>query len=684
MKISIEWLKEYVDVQESPEKLKEDLSMIGLLVEGIAEAPATTVLEVEVTSNRPDCLSHIGIAREIAALYRRPLRLPTVEDKLSVPAERIPYAIEIKDADLCPRYVGLVLDGVQVGRSPEWMQRRLEAAGMRPLNNVVDITNYVLLEMGHPLHAFDYDVLRSGKIVVGRARPGEQFRTLDGTDRDMDGEMLMINDGEGPVGIAGVMGGLNSEISLTTKRVLLESAYFQPASIRRTSKKLGLSTEASYRFERGADWENTIPAIARTCYLIEQFAGGRIAGSLQDIYPGKKSPTRILLRGQSAAALLGVDLTDAFIESTLARLDFKLEKKEAGVWDVTCPTYRADMELEADLIEELARFYGYQNIPATLPPGKTVGIASPVYVLENTIRSVMAGQGYHEAVNLSFALESDHPEFLPLEGGRIAVRNPLTEDTQFMRTTLAPGLVRSAKRNFNYDQRCVRLFEIGRVFFPGPDGVPTERNMLGILGTGGITGQNWANPQAEYTFFHIKGVLSALLQGVRIPAFEIESTDAASWLNPADAAILKIDGEAIGVLGSLSPALEEKYKLKQPVYLAEIDFERMARHAFAPIQYQSLPRYPSVERDMSIVVNRDLAFQSIRGGIDGLGIAELTGIDLIDVYEGEKIPAGKVSLTLRLTFQDRQRTLTVDRVQGFIDTVLAYLINTFEAGLRSS
>jgi phenylalanyl-tRNA synthetase beta chain len=684
MKISIEWLKEYVAIPESPEKLKEDLSMIGLLVEGIAEAPGTSVLEVEVTSNRPDCLSHIGIAREIAALYHRPLQVPPVQEKCSVSPERIPYSIEIKDPDLCPRYVGLVLDGIQVGASPGWMQQRLEAAGMRPLNNVVDITNYVLLEMGHPLHAFDYDVLRGGKIVVGRARPGERFQTLDGTDRDLDGEMLMINDGEGPVGIAGVMGGLNSEISLTTKRILLESAYFQPASIRRTSKRLGLSTEASYRFERGADWENTIPAISRTCYLIGQFAGGRIAGSLQDVYPGKKSPIRITLHRQSAAALLGVDLTDAFIESTLARLDFKLEKKAAGVWEVTCPTYRADMELEADVIEELARFYGYQNIPLTLPPSKTVGVPSPVYVLENTVRNIMTGQGYHEAVNLSFASESDHTEFPPLKGGRIAVRNPLTEDTQYMRTMLAPGLVRSAKRNFNYGQRGVRLFELGRVFFPGPDGVPAERNTLGILGTGGIADQNWANPQAEYTFFHIKGVLNALLQGVRIPALEIEGTDAASWLNPADAAIIKIEGETIGVLGSLAPGLEEKYKLKQPIYLIEIDFERLARHAFAPIQYRSLPRYPSVERDMSIIVNRDLAFRTIRGGIAGLGIAELTGIDLIDVYEGEKIPAGKVSLTMRLAFQDRERTLTVDRVQGFIDTVLSYVINTFEAGLRSS
>jgi phenylalanyl-tRNA synthetase beta chain len=683
MKISIEWLKEYVDIQESPEKLKEDLSMIGLLVEGVAEAQGTAVLEIEVTSNRPDCLSHVGIAREVAALYRRPLRYPPVQKRLSVSPEKIPYAIEIEDPDLCPRYVGLVLDGVTVGPSPEWMQRRLEAAGMRPLNNVVDITNYVLLELGHPLHAFDFDVLRRAKIVVGRARPGDKFKTLDGTERDLDGDMLMINDGEGPVAIAGVMGGLNSEISLMTKRVLLESAYFQPTSIRRTSKGLGLSTEASHRFERGADWNNTTAAIARTCLLIEQLAGGRIAGSLQDAYPAKKDPVIVQLRQKNAASLLGVDMTDEFIESILTRLDFKLEKKGEGIWDVVCPTHRADMELEADLIEELARFYGYGNIPSSLPPSKIVGAHSPHYVLENTIRNLLTGQGYYEAVNLSFASEADHADFPPAEGNRVAVKNPLTEDTQYMRTALAPGLVRSAKRNFNYDQSQVCLFEIGNVYCLGPNGIPGEKKTLGILCTGGFTGQNWTTGASENTFFHIKGIVSALLRGIRIHSFEIECTDKIGWLNPADAAVLNVEGETVGVLGSLAPALEEKYKIKQPLHLAEIDFDRLARYAFSPIQYKPLPKYPSVERDMSIVVGCDVTYQSIARGIRDLGIIELAGIDLIDVYEGEKIPRGKVSLTLRCTFQDLERTLTVDRVQGFIDTVLIYLKNTYGAGLRS-
>ena len=447
-------------------------TMLGLLVESITEVHGSPVLEVEVTSNRPDCLSYIGLARELGALYQRPLKNPPVQETLTASPDTIPFKIEIRDPDLCPRYVGLVLDGVRIGESPRWMQKRLEAAGMRPLNNIVDITNYVLLEMGHPLHAFDFDILRQRKIVVSRAKQGAKMKTLDGTDRDLDGDMLMINDGEGPVAIAGVMGGLNSEISQSTTRVLVESAYFQPASIRRTSRKLGLSTEASYRFERGADWENTIPAIARTCYLIQQLAGGRMAGSMLDVYPDKKEPVRILLHQEHVKALLGVELTGDSITSTLQRLNFQTEERGGGIWEVTCPTSRADMELEADLIEELARFHGYQNIPTVLPPSKTVGILSPVYTLENAIRSFMVSLGYCEAVNLSFASESDHTEFSPLEGERVSVRNPLTEDTQFMRTTLAPGLIRSAKRNFNYGSRLVRLFEIGKVYRVGPDEVP--------------------------------------------------------------------------------------------------------------------------------------------------------------------------------------------------------------------
>ena len=682
MKISVEWLNEYVDVPESPARLKADLSMQGLLVEDIVESGGTHVLDIEITSNRPDCLSHVGIAREIAAMYNRRIKMPLVDENLSIKNDMVPFDIEIADADLCPRYVGLVMDQVKVGPSPEWVQKRLEAAGMRPLNNIVDITNYVLLEMGHPMHAFDFDVLRGGKITVKRSSPGALFTTLDGVERKLDGDMLMINDGEGPVAVGGVMGGLDSEITPGTTRVLLEAAYFQPASIRRTARRLGLSTEASYRFERGTDWNNLVRSIARASYLIRQLAGGRVAGSLKDVYPVRKEHVRIELSGKRASALLGVKLADDFIETTLDRLGFAMEKTGEGNWMVSCPSFRADMELEADLIEELARFHGYDNIPMTYPPSSTAGSHSPVYTLEGTIRETLCVYGHFEAVNLSFASESDHTDFAPLSGGRVAVRNPLTEDTRYMRTTLVAGLARAAKRNFNFSRYNARLFEIGKTYSPGDSNSPSERNMLGILGTGGFYDSNWLNSEPVYTFYHLKGLIEALLQRLRIRNYVIEPLQGVSWLSTENAARVRIGDETVGVMGTLSPALEEKYKLRQPVQLAEIDLEKIAAMAFAPITFEALPKLPAAERDLSVVVAKDTAFQAMRAGIEELGIAELTDIRLIDVYEGEKIPEGKISLTLKLIFLDREKTLTIERIQEFINVVMAFLNGNYGAELR--
>ncbi len=378
MKISVEWLGDYLDLPESPERIREDLTMLGLLVESVDESSGSPILEIEVTANRPDCLCHYGVARELAALYERKLRPVPVCRDLHPEPERLPFSIEIRDPELCPRYAGLVLDGIRVGPSPDWMQRRLEAAGMRPVNNVVDITNYVLLELGHPLHAFDFRRLHEGRIVVARAQPGQHFTTLDGVGRELDGEMLLICDGAGPVALAGVMGGLDSEITESTEAVLLECAYFDPVSIRRTSKKLGLSTQASYRFERGADWNGPVRAIARTAYFLRELAGGRVAGKLRDVLARPIEPVRIELRRAHAEALLGISLEDRFIVSTLKKLDFRPARTGKGRWLVTCPSHRVDVALEADLIEEIARFYGYDRIPAALPSGMTAGMPSPV------------------------------------------------------------------------------------------------------------------------------------------------------------------------------------------------------------------------------------------------------------------------------------------------------------------
>ncbi len=682
MKISIEWLRDYIDIPEGLEKLQSDLTMSGLVVEGVSQADGDTVFEIEVTANRPDCLSHVGIAREISAIYKRPVRIPALRHRIRLRKDRIPYQIEIRDPDLCPRYNGLVLDGVTVGASPAWMQKRLEACGMRPINNIVDITNYVLLEMGHPLHAFDFELLKGGKIIVARADTGQKMITLDGVERTLDNEMLLINDAENPVAIAGVMGGLHTEISLKTSTVLLECAYFLPRSIRRTSKRLGLSTEASYRFERGVDWDGTISAIARTAQLIIEVAGGNLAGGLQDAYPKAIPRTQIYLQKQRAESLLGVRLEDAFVEATLRSLNFRLPRRGKGFWLVTCPSYRADMELEADLIEELARFHGYQNIPTTMPPSRSAGTHSPVHPYESAARQIMLGMGYSEAVNLSFAGEQELERFAVPSVDRATIKNPLTEDTHYLRTTLAPGLVVSAQRNFNHDIRRIRLFELGKTFRKGPDGLPIEGRALGILGTGGSAEFNWRHQAQDYDFFSLKGVVTTLLGGMRGPDAEIVPGSPVTWLSPANAATLVVGGANIGVLGSLHPSLEEEYKLRQPIYLAEIDFDELCRHVFTSVRYAPLPKYPAVERDIAFVVDREVRYGDIRREILRLGILELKLVDLIDVYEGVGVPTGKVSLTIHLVFLDRDRTLTIDRVQGFSDNIVAFLRDSFGAQLR--
>jgi phenylalanyl-tRNA synthetase beta chain len=673
MKISIEWLQQFLDLPQDLARLRENLTMAGLVVESVAEVHDAPVFEIEITSNRPDCTSYLGIAREIAALYGKRLRRMPAAKKLHIAVERIPYAIAIRDSDLCPRYVGMVLDEIRVAPSPAWMQRRLEASGMRPVNNIVDITNYVLLERGHPLHAFDFDLLRGGRIVVGRAHPGQKIVTLDGVERTLDGEMLLINDGAGPVAIAGVMGGQNSEIGGTTRRILIECAYFQPASVRRTSRKLGLSTEASYRFERGADWDGLVAATARCCYLIQKLAGGRIAGSVQDVYPVSLRPVEIELRLARAESLLGVRLAPAFVEATLKRLNFKPIRKGRGLWQVACPSYRADMELEADLIEEITRFYGYENIPATIPPSRNTGTPSPVHPYEDGARRILLGLGYHESVSLSFAHQEDGRFFPLAEGRALEIRNAMTEETQFMRAHLTPGLLRAAKHNFNHNQRFVRLFEIGKTFGRAADGTVLERNGLAILGTGSMAGANWHNVAANYDFFHLKGVVSALLEGMRCAPSEVVQTSDVPWLNPDTAAALLIGGKRYGVLGALHPELEERWKLKQAVYVAEIDFQELWTHLFTPVRFEPLPRFPAVERDLSFIVSREVSYGALRQGILGLGIAELAELELTDIYEGNQIPADKVSMTLRIVFRDREGTLTVDRVQGFSDNIRTFL-----------
>ncbi len=682
MKISLEWISEFVELPPDPLTLKDGLTMLGLVVESVSEVHGNPVLELEITSNRPDCMNYLGVAREIAALTGVVVRPPEGAKRMRLRKDRIPCSIEIRDPDLCPRYVGLVMDAVTVGPSPDWMQRRLEASGIRPVNVVVDITNYVLLEIGHPLHAFDFARLAGGKIVVARALHGQSMRTLDGVERSLDEEMLLINDGQGPVAIAGVMGGLDSEISLSSTTILLEAAYFQPGSVRRTSKKLGLSTEASCRFERGTDWNAPAVAIARAAKLLQELASARIAGSLQDCRPGRLEPVRIHLARARAEGLLGVRLEDAFIESTLQKLEFKPVRRGKGRWEVTCPTYRVDMELEADLIEELARFHGYQNIPTSTAARTADGQPSPAKRYELSCRQILRGLGYSEAVNLSFADHREREQFPAGCATYIAIRNPLTEETGCLRSWLVPGLLRSARHNLNHGLDAVRIFELGRVYRRGTDGGTRESRALGVLGTGETATRNWHRSGGSYDLFHLKGVIESLLASMRSEPFAFAPGADVPWLDPALAATVLVGGKRAGVLGGLHPNIEESLKLKQRIFVAEIDFEGIWESLFGPIRFAAIPRFPTVERDLSLVLPRAATWGSIRAGIESLQISELAGTELMDVYQGENIPPDKTSMMMRFIFLDREKTLTVDRVQGFVDNIQHFLRSTFGAELR--
>ena len=677
MKVNVAWLRDFVELTESIDELKETLTMMGLVVESVSESD-DVVIEIEVTSNRPDCLSHLGVARELAARFGRPLQRPQRSEK-SRGEDSIAFGIEIRDPEACPRYAGIVLEGISVGPSPPWMQRRLESCGMRPLNNIVDITNYVLLEMGHPLHAFDFKRLEGGEIIVDRAREGESIVTIDGVRQTLSADDLCIRDASNPVAIAGVMGGLDSEIQQDTEIVLLECAYFDPLTIRRTSKRLGLSTEASYRFERGADWDDLFSALSRTAELIEEHAGGKIASMVRDVYPKELEATEVELSRTRAEALIGVNLEGKFIESTLKRLDFHVQERKPGHWLVTHPSYRTDIELEADLIEELARFHGYENIPTTFPPSASVGVPSPRHRFDEHARGILQGFGYYEGISLSFASDLQHRDFPPREGDRVTIRNPLTEETQHLRTSLSPGLVSAVRQNFNFGQKSVRIFEIGKVYRVLSDGERHEHWSLAAVASG--SEQNW-HFNDDYDFFHMKGMVAAFLRGMRVQDYRIEPTDSVPWLSRNDASRIVAQGSEVGSLGSLSPQLRERFKLRQPVFLTEIDFEALSSYCFAPVRFRALSKLPGAERDLSIVVSRETTYGEILQRIRQLEINELVSVDLVDVYEGEGVPPGSYSLTLKLKFQDDARMLTVDRVQSFSDNVLTALVDSCGARLR--
>jgi phenylalanyl-tRNA synthetase beta chain len=549
--------------------------------------------------------------------------------------------------------------------------------GQRPINAIVDITNFVLFEVGQPLHAFDYDLLADSKIVVRRAQQGERLETLDETVRDLDDSMLLICDGKEAVAVGGVMGGADSEITRASKTILIESAYFKPSSIRRTARKLGLSTEASYRFERGGDPGLQVLALNRACSLIAEISGGICVSPVIDEEPVERKPQILTLRGKRIAQVLGTTVPAEDVHTIFSCLEFHPEQ-EGDAFRVEVPSFRRDIELEDDLVEEVARHYGYDRIPSHYPAAVGVGRYADTEEVDRLLISTLVGAGFFEAVNYVFTTPGREAAFTGKTPVLVPVANPLTEVDTHLRTTMVPGLIESVKQNLNHGVDDVRLFEMGKVFRlkePALSEAQEDRG-IALVATGEFYGSFWNQLSEPFDFYHLKGILVELFKLLRQPV-EFRQTSDFAFVHPGMGAELWFKGTRIGVLGSLHPRLVESFQFPKPVFLAEFAMEDVYSQRLEEPEYKTLPRFPSVERDLSFVLDRAISFSTIDVAVQALQIAELSDFRLIDLYQGSRLPQGKISLTVRLTFGDASRTLTQGEVNERFEGVVAALKQKF-------
>ena len=645
---------------------------------------ADVVLEVAVTPNRPDCLSILGLAREVAALFRQPLRLPPVDFPEAGEGIDQVAKVTILDPVACPRYAARLVAGLHVGPSPFWMRHRLNLAGLRAINNLVDVTNYILWELGQPLHAFDFDRLRGGEIVVRLPHEGEKhFVTLDGQVRQVDPETLFICDAEGPVAIAGIMGGQVSEVSPDTHRVLIESAYFNPPHIRRASKRLGLSTESSYRFERGVDPDGVIRALDRAAQLMAALGGGQVLQGRIDVYPTPVPRPRLALRVSRANRVIGMSYTLDQVEGLLRDLHLPTINLDQDTLAVQVPSHRGDLEREIDLIEEVARLGGYGEIPVTLPHG-VVATPRPTLAtrLKKEAKEILLGEGFFEVVTYSFQSE----RLAGLLGGTtdtapLHLANPLSEEQALMRTSLLPGLLDMLRKNVLKQNLDARLFEMAKIFVPeaGTD-LPREEEWLAGVMYGGWTQPSWHWEPEEVDFYDLKGVVEKLLEGLRVRDVSFTAAGLPPYCRYG-AAVLAGD-ENMGWLGELLPTVGERLDLGGKPLVFLLHFEALCGRAEPFPLYTPLPKYPAVYRDMALVLPADVPAARVLEALHRHGAPRLEEASLFDVYVGQPIPADKRSLAFHLTYRDPERTLTDEAVDQQHDALTKALAEELGAELR--
>ena len=650
-----------------------------------------TVFELDLTPNRPDCLSVIGIAREIAIIQNSPLKHPDYAIEDQADAIHRMTSVKIEAPNHCPRYAARLVEDVTITASPFWLQNRLLSVGLRPINNIVDITNFVMLETGQPLHAFDFENLAGNRIIVRLAAEGENFTTLDEKERTLDSKMLMICDGEKAVGVGGVMGGLNSEIEDVTARVLIEGAYFNPVSIRRTSKKLGLNTDASHRFERGVDPEGCVRAVNRAAKLMVEIADGTLIDGIIDEYPNPQTAKIIELGVKRTNRLLGTDLDHNQIRGFLQSIEFKVEPidQDEDSLKVTPPTFRVDVSRREDLMEEVARLSGYNNIPTTFPAMPAEGRPPAQRIrLRNRIKGLMSGFGFTEAIAYSFVPEvsCDRLRFKEPDPRRsmIHILNPLSEDQAVMRTSLVPGILETMRYNLARQTKNLKIFEIGKIFLKvDQQALPREPEMLIGLWTGARTDTSWYSRDIPCDFYDIKGAVEALMQSLKPDGirFTAMAADSCEYTRPGHTAQIMASDLQVGLVGEIHPRVSDSYDLKQTAFIFELDLEKIAGLIPQSRDSRPIPRFPAIYRDITIIVDRGIETQTVLEAADNFQEKLIENLYLFDVFEGDPIAAGKKSVSFRITYRSPGKTLEDDDVNDLHKSITERLLNAFDATL---
>lgn len=668
MKILLSWLNDYIDAGLPAEQIAGVLSDLGLSCEGVQQLGGDAAIDLEITSNRGDCLSLIGVARELSAATGKPLKIPTVELPESDSVASDLASVEIEDPDLCPRYTARVIEGVKVGPSPDWLRSRLEAVGLRTVNNVVDATNYAMLETGQPPHAFDYEKITDGKIIVRKALPGERIVSIDGSKCDLNPDMLIIADPSGPVAIAGVMGGLHTEVSDTTTSILLEDAYFDPVSIRRTARQLALPSEAAYRFERIVDIENIDWASKRTVQLITQVAGGKVAKGIVDIYPKESAPKQVTLRLSRLNMLLGIDVPQEDVLRILSALSFNPQQEDDSlVCDV--PSWRSDIYREIDLIEEIARIYGLDKIPTEQKIQIEVVPVDARQKLTESAALFLNGCGFYETINVTF-LDNSTAELFTADANHLAVADESRKAASLLRQTLLPSLFTTLRTNLNAGNSPCRIFEIADTYIPTEksNALPIEKPKLTLA--------------CDCDLCDLRGVVEGLIKTI--------DSEVDIRFEPADllwaqtGAQIMVNGQPIGTAGLASQAVKDKFDFKDLTpAAAELDFEHLMTLSQAGVKVKSIPRFPAIQRDLSIVIDEQTSWARIADAVNKKAPDQLQDLQFVGIYRAKGIPSGKKSLTLRLTFRDEDGTLTHETVDKFQNEILDSLTKSLGAELRT-